>query len=93
MNSMSNEKDIVVLVSIKSPVVASYVVQALKFHGIPAYVGGCLLQDEFALSQRAMGLNCTDIQVPRSCLKEAREIIEIMKEAGKHLDEQAQEEE
>lgn len=82
---MSKEPDIVVVKTARSPAVASVIVQALKFEGIPAYVGGCLLQDPVAISQMTWGSNCVDIQVPRSCLKEAQEILEAMREAGKLL--------
>jgi hypothetical protein len=61
-------------------------VQALKFEGIPAYVGGCLLQDGFAISQRVLGSNCVDIQVPKDCLAEAKEVLKRMREAGKLLE-------
>ncbi|MHC4943253.1 MAG: hypothetical protein ACYTG7_09575 [Planctomycetota bacterium] len=87
---MGEEADIVVVETARSPAVASVIVQALKFEGIPAYVGGCLLQDEFAISQMVLGLNCVDIQVPRSCLKEAKKILKTMKDAGKLLDEEGE---
>jgi hypothetical protein len=87
---MDEELDIVVVETARSPAVASVIVQALRFEGIPAYVDGCLLQDEFALSQRALGLNCVDIQVPRTCLQEAKEILKRMKEAGKLLDQEGE---
>lgn len=84
---MCKETDIVVLETARSSAIASVIVQALKFEGIPAYVGGCLLQDEFAVSQRLLGLNCVDIQVPRSCLEEAQKILKAMRDAGRHMSE------
>jgi hypothetical protein len=79
---MSTDEEIVVLETAKSPMVANMIVQALKFEGIPAYVGGCLLEDPYAMSQRLVGTNCMDIEVPKSCLKEAKAIITRMREAG-----------
>lgn len=84
---MEKEPDIVTLESVSTPAVASLIVQALKFEGIPAYMEGCLLQDGFAISQRVFGNNCSEIQVPRSCLAEAQEILKNMREAGKLLEE------
>ena len=80
--------DLIVVERAKSPAIASLIVQILKFEGIPAYVGGCLLQDEFAISQRMVGNNCVDIQIPRSCLREARRALRVLKESGKLLDDQ-----
>jgi hypothetical protein len=84
---MSEKPDIVVLERAKSSAVASLIVQALKFEGIPAYVGGCLLQDPIAMFEKSLGTSCVDIQVPRSCLDEARKVLETMREAGKLLKE------
>ena len=83
---MSDSSELEVVTTAKTPEVANMIVQVLKFEGIPAYVGGCLLQDPYALSQRTLGLNCVDIQVPRECLEDARKVIEIMREAGRQLD-------
>jgi len=83
--------DLVVVKSAKSPAIASLIVQVLKFEGIPAYVGGCLLQDEFAISQTALRGNCVDIQIPRSCLEEARKILAALRESGKLLEAQEKE--
>lgn len=83
---MCKDDEIVVLEHVTSPSVANFIVQALRFHGIPAYLDGCLLQDEFAMSQKALGNICSDIQVPRSCLDEAKKILAIMREAGEKLD-------
>lgn len=53
------------------------VVSALLRHaGVPTYVGGSLLQDEFAAAQRILNLASIVIQVPRSRLLEARAVIE-----------------
>jgi hypothetical protein len=84
---MSDAQKLEVVTTAKTPEVASMIVQALKFEGIPAYVGGCLLQDPHALTQRVLGRNCVDIQVPSECLEEANKVLEIMREAGRQLEE------
>lgn len=59
------------------------VVSALLRHaGIPVYVGGSLLQDEFAAAQRIMNLQAIVISVPRSRRLEADAVIEGARRAG-----------
>ena len=65
---------------------AQVVVALLRANGIPTYVDGQSLQDEFALSQRLMGLNGLDIQVPKSMLEQARRTIEEARRKGASAD-------
>ena len=62
------------------------IVSALKSQGIPAYVDGTLLQDEFYISQRTSGLKSVEIQVHADREAEARKIIAAMRESGKLLE-------
>jgi len=80
---MGDESEIAVLETAANPFVAQMIAEALKSHGIAAYVEGISLIDEFAMSQKAMGLTSVDIQVHRDRLDEAREILAALREAGK----------
>ena len=53
---------------------------------------GISLIDEFAMSQKAMGLTSVDIQVHRDRLDEAREILAALREAGKLMADEAEKE-
>lgn len=90
-DSMAEESDIVVLETANNYFVAQMIAEALKSHGIAAYVEGISLIDEFAMSQKAMGLTSVDIQVHRDRLDEAREILAAMREAGKLMEEGGEE--
>jgi hypothetical protein len=82
---VTEHPEIVVLETAPSPSVATIVVALLQAEGIPAYVNGSLLQDEFALSQRLLGLSAVEIQVPADRLAEAREVLAAAREAGGEL--------
>ncbi|HET6202506.1 MAG TPA: DUF2007 domain-containing protein [Planctomycetota bacterium] len=84
---MVEHPDIVTLVRAPSPSAATVLLSILLAEGIPAYIAGTLLQDEFALSQRLMGLNAVEIQVPRNRLEEARKVLEAARQAGRELPE------
>ena len=75
---------------VSSPQIAALVAQILKDAGVPAYVAGSLLQDEWAMSQKAMGLLGVEVQVPAEYLDEAREILKEAREAGKLLSEDSE---
>ena len=85
---MSREPDIVILEKAPSPIIAQLLVEALKSHGIEAYVEGTALVDEWAITQRVLGRQGVDIQVHRDRLDEAREVLAAMREAGRLLDEE-----
>ena len=82
---MKVDPDIGVLETARTPLAAELIVAILRAEGIPAYVDGSLLQDEFAVSQRVMGLGGVKIQVPRERLEEARKALEAAREAGTKL--------
>ena len=58
---MNDDSDIVVLERAPSPIIAGMIVQALRSAGIHAYVEGSLLLDEFAITQKVLGLNAVTI--------------------------------
>ncbi len=86
---MGDDSEIVVLETASNPFVAQMIAEALKSHGIAAYVEGISLIDEFAMSQKALGLTSVDIQVHRDRLDEAREILAALREAGKIMAEKS----
>src|SRR5688572_14582484 len=72
---MASDSDLVALDSFSNPAIAQLVADLLREAGIPVYIGGSLLQDEWAMSQKLMGLLSTEVQVPRDRVEEAREIL------------------
>ena len=84
---MTDDIEIVDLETAPSPIIAGMIVQALRSAGIPAFVNGSLLQDEFAITQKVLGLNEVKIQVRKDQLEEAKEVRAMMREAGETLDE------
>jgi putative signal transducing protein len=77
--------DIVVIARAKTPMQAQLIVSILRAEGIPAYVGGALLQDEFAMSQALLGMSGTTIEVPRDCADEARRVLAEARASGGSL--------
>ena len=88
---MASESDLVALDRFSSPAIAQLVADLLREAGIPVYVGGSLLQDEWAISQKLMGLLDTEVQVPRDRLEEAREIIASVRNSGEGVGEDDEE--
>ena len=72
---MASDSDLVVLDTFSNGAIAQLVADLLREAGIPVYVGGSQLQDEWAISQKLMGLLSTEVQVPRDRLEEARGIL------------------
>lgn len=64
---------------------AQVVTALLRAAGIPLYVDGRLLQDEFALSQAISGAG-RKIMVPASRVAEAREVIQRARKQGDSAD-------
>ena len=81
-----SEGRIVDLVRANSPGEAQVIVAVLRSAGIPAFVGGQLLQDEFAASQRLLGLQGVDIQVPEEARVRAMAVLAEARRDGRHLD-------
>jgi hypothetical protein len=66
---------------------AQIIAAVLADAGIPAFVAGGLLTDEFAMSQRLMNLQNVEIQVPYDRVDDARDALAAARDAGKMLDE------
>jgi hypothetical protein len=67
----------------RTPAEAQVVTALLRAAGIPVYVGGRRLADEFAVTQAAMGLSQVDVQVPADRLEEAKALLEQARRQGK----------
>ncbi len=60
----------------------------LESEGIPAFVDGRFLQDEFAMPKKMLGLDHgVRVRVRKEHLEEAKKILELARESGKSLDE------
>jgi hypothetical protein len=73
----------VLLLHARTPAEAQVVSALLRAAGVPVYVAGRRLQDEFAVSQAAMGLAQVDVQVPEDRLDEARALLERARREGR----------
>jgi hypothetical protein len=72
-----------------SPEQAKIFVALLQAEGIPAYVEGDSLADEFATSRRLVNLIGTEVKVPTSSLERAREILTKVEIDPAELEQQA----
>jgi hypothetical protein len=78
----------VTVASAPSPVIAQMLKSLLEESGIPAYVQGGALLDEFAKSQEAFGASGVDVQVANDRLEEAKLLLAEAREAGRQLEEE-----
>lgn len=73
---MNSDEDLVALASASTAFEAEWLVGALKGFDIPAVTWGDMLQDEFAMSQKVMGLaGGVNVMVPRGLLERARQAL------------------
>lgn len=79
------EPDLVVVKHSSDPATARVFVQILIAEGIPAFVNGTELMDEFAMSQKLLGNLVCDVQVPRDLEERARSVLAAAKEAGEAM--------
>ena len=75
MSREGEHPKIVVIHRAQSRSEAQIVVSVLRSAGIPAYVDGQFLNDEFAASQAIMNLGSVEVQVPHEAAAEARKIL------------------
>jgi hypothetical protein len=78
--------EMVVFHRARSPFEARIVVAVLEDAGIPAFVPGGLLTDEFAMSQRLMNVQSVEVHVPGDRLDEARDALAAAKASGEALE-------
>ena len=84
--SDSEPLDLVELHVARTPFEAQVIGGVLRSAGVPCYVGGTQLNDEFAASQRLANLQTCDITVLRSDLDRAKEALAEAKRAGELLE-------
>ena len=90
---MSNEHEqsnpahpaVVLFTTARSPLEARIIVAVLADAGIPAFVPGGLLMDEFAVSQRLMNVLSVEVYVPGVHLEGARAALEASRRAGEAM--------
>ena len=71
-----NDASPVVAKTANTPAQARLFVSLLEAEGIPAFVDGDSLTDEFAMSRKLMNLVSVRVMVPPSSLERAREILQ-----------------
>ncbi len=76
---MRDAEDFATVCAAPNAPIAELLASMLRDAGIPACVPGGALQDEWASSQRLMGLLSCDVKVPRGWLEEARKFLEEAK--------------
>jgi hypothetical protein len=76
-----------VLLQARTAMEAQVVLALLRGEGITAYVKGAALMDEFAVSQRTMGLQGVMIEVRNEDLDRARRVVEEARQAGREMGE------
>ncbi|HTE04940.1 MAG TPA: DUF2007 domain-containing protein, partial [Planctomycetota bacterium] len=77
-------QDLVPLMQAHSRAEAAVVLSLLQSAGIPSYLDGRLLMDEFALSQALLGLK-SEISVHPSDIERAHLLLEEARETGRDL--------
>ena len=65
---------------------ARVIAGVLKEAGIPCFVGGQNLTDEFAISQMVMGVAGVNIEIPAASAEAAEEALAQAREAGAKMD-------
>ncbi len=87
MSDRRSEPRLVVVETAKNPLEAQVIAAILRDAGVAVYVGGAMLADEFAASQRLMGIGGVSVQVMSDRLEEARQALVESRAAGAAMDE------
>jgi hypothetical protein len=91
MRRMSEERgstdhpELVVFREARNPFEARIIAAVLEDAGIPVFVAGGMLADEFALSQRMMNLQSVAVQVPKDRLADAEQALAAARAGGEAL--------
>lgn len=83
---MADPLELVVVHTAPNQTAAANVAGLLEAAGIPVWVEGRALQDEFALSQQLLRIGSTAVKVARERLDEARRLIAEALAAGRLLE-------
>jgi len=79
---MTDRKPMTLLLAARSRAEAQIVLALLRSEDIVAYVNGEALADEFAASQRLLGLQGTRIEVREEDLPRARRVLDEARRSG-----------
>lgn len=71
----------------RNPWDARIIVAIMEDAGIPAFIPGGLLTDEFAMSQQLMNLTAVKVRVPADRLEDAQAALAAARAAGEMLSE------
>ena len=85
---MSSEPELVVFEKADSQIEASIIKGILESEGIPVYVDGELLMDEFNMSQKLMNMSGISIEIAQEDLERARAIVASARDSGKAMEEE-----
>ncbi len=86
---MPDDCSMVLLLDGRSTFEAQTVAGLLEAAGIPFYIEGASLKDEFGATQALMGLSATKVMVALHDFRRAHKLIEEAKESGRALEKQA----
>lgn len=85
-NAPNPDEELVELIKAPVPAIAEMLMSMLQANGIPAHVDGRLLQDEWAMAQKALGQAGVTVEVPASRLDEARAVLAEARRAGEAME-------
>jgi len=80
-----SEPETLVLLRARTAIEAQVVLALLRGEGLTAFVNGSALMDEFAVSQRLMGLQGVEISVRREDLPRAQQLLDEARQVGQRL--------
>ena len=83
---MNQEQDVVTLVQARTGTEARVILALLEEAGIPAYIPGSMLTDEFAMSQKMLSGGAVEVQVPSSARERAQAILDQARESASFMD-------
>jgi hypothetical protein len=83
---MTEHPDVEIVTTARSPFDAEVIAGVLREAGIPVFIGGQSLNDEFALSQALANLISVEIQVPSDRMDQARKALTEADASSKLLD-------
>lgn len=87
--SSDPRRELTVFKRASSPLEAELIASVLRSAGIPVHVGGGMLADEFAVSQRLMNLSSVDVLVPADRLEAAEVALEEARASSAEVEDAA----
>lgn len=86
ISAMTEHPEIVLLMTAKTTFDAKVIAGVLNGAGIPVFIGGNLLNDEFAVSRALANVSQVDLYVQATRLEEARQALREADESARLLD-------